>query len=92
MVSRAMKRAGSDSPLQVALALEGMRYDGPTGEVWIRPEDHQAMMPLFQTIFVPTGQPGVKHDSENTRLGWKTEGKLDMVASPPSIICRIRRP
>ncbi|MCW5620601.1 MAG: branched-chain amino acid ABC transporter substrate-binding protein, partial [Burkholderiales bacterium] len=48
MLAQAMTAAGSIDPLQVAQALEGMRYDGPTGEVWMRAEDHQIMMPVFQ--------------------------------------------
>src|SRR4029078_144565 len=44
----AMAKAGTDDPLKVALALETLRYNGPTGEMWMRAEDHQLMTPLYQ--------------------------------------------
>jgi hypothetical protein len=36
---------------QVALALEDMRFKVDTGEVWMRKSDHQAMQPLYISIF-----------------------------------------
>lgn len=92
MVTRAMTKAGSDDPQKVALALEGMRYQGPTGELWMRPEDHQLMMPLYQTVFTRVGQPGVKYDAENTGFGWKTEGKLEGKETLGPVACRVQRP
>ncbi|MFN0315666.1 MAG: branched-chain amino acid ABC transporter substrate-binding protein [Burkholderiales bacterium] len=91
-VAMAMQKAGSDDPRKVAVALEGIRYNGPTGEVWMRPEDHQMTMPIYATVFTRAGQPGVKYDSENTGLGWKTEGVLHMTSKPPPVVCRIQRP
>jgi branched-chain amino acid transport system substrate-binding protein len=92
MLARGIAKAGSDDAVKVGLALEGMRYDGPTGEVWMRPDDHQLMMPLYQVLFTKAGQPGVRYDAEDTGFGWKTENKLDTqdVVTPPS--CRVQRP
>ena len=92
VVASAMRKAGSDDPSKVAVALEGIRLNGPTGEVWMRAEDHQMTMPIYATVFTRVGQPGVKYDSENTGLGWKTEGMLDMTSKPPPVVCRIQRP
>jgi branched-chain amino acid transport system substrate-binding protein len=92
IVAAAMNKAGSAEPLQVAIALEGLRYAGPTGEVWMRPEDHQLMMPIYETVFVRVGEPGVKYDAEDTGLGWKTEGRLDTESNVPPIACRVQRP
>jgi branched-chain amino acid transport system substrate-binding protein len=92
MLRMAMAKAGSDDSPKVALALEDMRYNGPTGEVWMRPDDHQLMMPLYQVVFTRAGQPGVKYDAEDTGFGWKTEGRLDArdVITPPT--CKVQRP
>jgi branched-chain amino acid transport system substrate-binding protein len=92
MLARAIAKAGSDDAVKVGLALEGMRYNGPTGEVWMRPDDHQLMMPLYQVLFTKAGQPGVKYDAEDTGFGWKTENQLDTpdVVTPPS--CKVQRP
>jgi len=92
MVAAAMKKAESAEPMQVAIALEGLKYAGPTGEVWMRPEDHQIMMPIYETVFVRVGEGGVKYDAEDTGLGWKTEGKLDTEDNVPPITCRVQRP
>lgn len=92
MLRMAIAKAGTDDPLKVAVALEGMRYAGPTGEVWMRPEDHQLMMPLYQVVFTRAGQPGVKYDAEDTGFGWKTEGRLEVrdLITPPT--CKVQRP
>ena len=46
MLARAIDKAGSADPARVAKALEDMRYDGGVGEVWMRADDHQLIMPL----------------------------------------------
>jgi branched-chain amino acid transport system substrate-binding protein len=92
MVAAAMKQVGSTDPVQVATALEGMRFEGPTGGVWMRAEDHQLMMPLYETVFTRAGQSGVRYDAEDTGLGWKSEGKLDPLTAPPPVSCRVQRP
>lgn len=92
MLAMAIERAQSTEPLKVALALEGLRYAGPTGEVWMRPEDHQAMMPLYGTVFAKAGGAGVKHDAEGTGYGWKTDVRVDTKDLVPPVTCRVQRP
>lgn len=92
LLIRAMRKAGSDEPQKVAVALREVRYGGPTGEVWIRPEDHQILMPIHATLFVKAGQPGVQYDAEGTTFGWKTEGYYDAARNPPPVLCRISPP
>ena len=92
MLAAAIERAQSADPLKVALALEGLRYEGPTGEVWMRPEDHQAMMPVYGVVFAKAGGPGVKYDAEGTGYGWKTEVRVDAKDNVPPVTCRVQRP
>jgi branched-chain amino acid transport system substrate-binding protein len=92
LLARAMTQAQSTDPVKVALALENIRYTGPTGEMWMRPEDHQLMTPLYQAVFTRAGQPGVKYDAERTGLGWKTEGKVDTMATVLPVLCKVKRP
>ena len=40
MLARAINESKSTDPLTVAKALEGMKYMGDTGEVWLRADDH----------------------------------------------------
>lgn len=42
-----IKAAGSADPAEVVKALEGMTYDGPTGEETIRAEDHQVIKDYY---------------------------------------------
>jgi branched-chain amino acid transport system substrate-binding protein len=92
MVAAAMTKAGSADPVRVAMALEGLQFSGPTGEVWMRPEDHQIMMPIYETVFERVGGPGVKYDAEDTGLGWKTEGRLATEDNVAPVTCRVQRP
>lgn len=92
MLVRAMTAARSTDVLKVALALESMRHEGPTGEVWMRAEDHQLMMPLFETVFARQGDPGVRYDAEGSGYGWKTERRLEARDTVPPVLCRVDRP
>ena len=38
---------GDTEPETLIAALEGLTFDGPRGMYWIRPADHQAMMPMY---------------------------------------------
>lgn len=88
----AARKANSLDPYKVALALEGLRYDGPAGESWIRAEDHQLLAPIYVTSFVKAGQPGVKFDTEGTGYGWKTEMTVAARDNVPPVKCRMERP
>jgi branched-chain amino acid transport system substrate-binding protein len=92
MLARAVDQAHSDDPLKVAYALEGMAFDGPEGRVWMRPEDHQLIAPLYLARLSKTGEAGVKFDVENTGLGWKTVAKVEGKDAVPPIKCTVERP
>jgi len=92
MFAQALDKAGQDSPVKVAYALEGMQYRGPSGESWMRPEDHQLMSPTYIVSFVKAGQPGVKYDVEGTGFGWRTEVLSKADESVPPVRCKMERP
>ena len=92
MFAEAIDKAGQDNPTKVAYALEGMHYKGPSGESWMRREDHQLLAPQYITSFAKAGQPGVKHDVEGTGLGWKTEMVSQAADAVPPIRCNMDRP
>jgi branched-chain amino acid transport system substrate-binding protein len=50
------------------------------------------MMPLYQVVFTRAGQPGVKHDAEDTGFGWKTEGRLETRDLITPATCTVQRP
>lgn len=92
MVAAAMEKAGSTDPMKVAYALEGMTYAGPSGNSWMRAEDHQMIAPLYILRFSKAGQPGVKYDEEGTGFGWKTEALIEAKDIVPPIKCQMERP
>jgi len=92
MLARAIDQAGSTDPVKVARALEGMKYAGPTGEVWMRAEDHQLIHPLYLATFAKAGQSGVKYDAENTGYGWKTDARIEAKDTVLPTTCKMERP
>jgi branched-chain amino acid transport system substrate-binding protein len=92
MWAKAVDTAQSLEPNAVAKALENMRYDAGTGMMWMRADDHQLMHALYAFMFTKAGQPGVKHDVENTGFGWRTEGRIEAedIVLPHS--CKMERP
>ena len=92
MFAAAVTRTGSDDPLKVAHALEGMEYMGPTGRSWMRADDHQMIAPIFLMSFAKAGSPGVKHDAEGTGYGWKTDAIIEAKDNVPPVKCQMERP
>ena len=96
MLAEAAKKAKSNEPKAVAYALEGLRFDTPTGEVEMRKQDHQLIQPLYlSTVYKQASKGGpkeVKYDIENTGLGFKTDAKLDAFTSAQFTSCNMTRP
>ena len=88
MFAAAAKKAGSNDPAKVARALEGMKMQTALGEVEMRADNHQILQPLFVSTLVK----GVKYDSEDTGLGWKTDAKIDGKATALPTTCKMERP
>jgi branched-chain amino acid transport system substrate-binding protein len=92
MLAAATKKAGTDDPQKVAYAMEGLSYAGPSGESWMRTEDHQLIAPIYVLGLAKSGTPGVKHDAEGTGLGWKVETLIDARDTVPPLRCNMIRP
>jgi branched-chain amino acid transport system substrate-binding protein len=92
MLARAIDRAGSADTVQVAKALEDLRYDGGVGEVWMRAEDHQVIMPLYVSTFVKAGTADVKYDADDTGYGWKSDVRIDAKENILPTTCKMERP
>lgn len=91
MLARAINQAGSADPLKVARALEGMKYQSDTGEVWMRRDDHQLLQPIYLATFTRTG-PGVRYDAEGTGYGWRTDVRVETPDTAMPTTCRMERP
>ncbi len=88
MLTAAMKKAGSNDPVKVARALEGMKHQTALGEVEMRADNHQLLQPLF--IFTMSDK--VKYDVEHTGLGFVTNGKVDAKDTALPTVCKMERP
>jgi branched-chain amino acid transport system substrate-binding protein len=88
MFAAAAKKAGSNDPVKVGRALEGMKMQTSLGDVEMRADNHQILQPLF----VSTLAKGVKYDSEDSGLGWKTDAKVDAKATALPTTCKMERP
>jgi branched-chain amino acid transport system substrate-binding protein len=92
MLLDAMRKAKSTDATKVALALEGLKYKSPIGEIEMRRTDHQLQAPLFLGIWAKQGSKGVKHDAENTGYGFRSEVVWDSYISSQPTSCQMKRP
>jgi branched-chain amino acid transport system substrate-binding protein len=88
MYAAAAKKAGSNDPVKMARALEGLKISTSLGDVEMRADNHQILQPLY----VSTLSKGVKYDAEGTSLGWKTDAKVDGKSTALSTTCKMERP
>lgn len=92
MVADAAKKANSMDPLKIARALENLKYAGPSGESWMRADDHQMIAPMYIMSWVKAGQPGAKYESEGSGFGWKQEAFIPATEVVPQVKCSMERP
>ncbi len=88
MFATAAKKAGSNDPVKIARALEGMKVQTPLGEVEMRADNHQLLQPLY----VSTLEKNQKYDVEDTGFGWKSDAKVDGKATALPTTCKMERP
>ncbi|MEI7969245.1 MAG: branched-chain amino acid ABC transporter substrate-binding protein [Betaproteobacteria bacterium] len=91
MLAKAIDTARSTDPEKVARALHGMKYQGDTGEVWMRPDDHQLIGPQYIATFTKAGG-AVKYDAEGTGHGWRTDRRIEAADIAMPTTCRMEMP
>ena len=92
MLAKAMNETKSTDPLTIAKALEGMKYQADTGEVWMRADDHQIMQPIYLATFTKAGGKDVKYDVESTGYGWRTDARVEYKDTVLPTTCKMERP
>ena len=92
MLSKAIEAAKSTDPLKVAKALEGLKFDGDTGEVQMRADNHQLIQPLFISTYSKVNGKEVKYDVERTGNGFKTDRRIEGKDTVMSTSCKMQRP
>jgi branched-chain amino acid transport system substrate-binding protein len=88
MLKAAVEKAKSFDPLQIGLALEGMKIATPTGEVLMREDNHQFVAPQYISRF----SKNVRHTVENTGLGWETVMRIEAKDVFLPTTCKMIRP
>jgi branched-chain amino acid transport system substrate-binding protein len=91
ILAEAIKRAGSADPLKVAHTMSGMKMSGLMGEIEMRATDHQLQQPLYISTFTRAGG-AVKHDSEKTGFGFRTEKAIPTYVASTPTSCSMQRP
>jgi hypothetical protein len=92
MLAKAMDAARSTDPVKVARALEGMKYDGDTGEVFMRADNHQLIQPLFVSTYSKVNGKEVEFDIERTGNGFKTDRRIEGKDTIMPTSCKMERP
>ena len=88
----AIEETQSIEPLKIAHALEGSKFEGPIGQVWIREDNHQLIQPLYISTLSLMGNKGIKYDVERTGLGFKTDGRVEAIDTVLPTTCDMVRP
>jgi branched-chain amino acid transport system substrate-binding protein len=88
MLKAAIEEAGGTDAVAVAEALRGMRFEAPTGEVWMRADDHQMIQPMYISIM----DDQVTFDVENTGVGFRTLAKIPAANTELPTTCRMPLP
>lgn len=92
MLAAAIDEAGTDDPVAVARALEGMTFPGPLGEVQMRADDHQMQMPLVVSSLTQEYQHPVIYKGRDFKLAFKTDGVVSRGDTALPTTCKMERP
>ena len=88
LFAAATAKAKSNDPVKVAKALEGLKITTTVGDVEMRADNHQVLMPMFVSTF----SDNVKFDTEKTGLGFKTDVKINGKDMALPTTCKMQRP
>jgi len=92
MLAKAIEQAKSTDPVKVAMALEGMKFEGDAGEVMMRADNHQLVQPLFISTYSKVDGKDVKNDIERTGNGFKTDRRIEGKDTMMPTSCKMQRP
>ncbi|HEY5310156.1 MAG TPA: branched-chain amino acid ABC transporter substrate-binding protein, partial [Casimicrobiaceae bacterium] len=67
---------------------EGLKITTTVGDVEMRADNHQILMPMFVSTF----SENVKYDTEKTGLGFKTDVKINGKDMALPTTCKMQRP
>jgi branched-chain amino acid transport system substrate-binding protein len=89
----AVEKAGSDDPVAVAYAMEGMQVKGPHGDtITMRAKDHQIIMPLVISSIDSDAKTKFVYHGKTFGIGWKTDGWVSSKENDLPTVCEMKRP
>jgi len=92
MLVRSIDAANTTEVREVARQLETMTYEGPTGLVSMRSDNHQLLQPLYISTFVNVEDDGLSFDIESTGIGPKTDAIVAAEELNVPTTCVMERP
>ncbi|MGH8113192.1 MAG: branched-chain amino acid ABC transporter substrate-binding protein [Rhodanobacteraceae bacterium] len=88
-LEHAVAKAHSIDPTKVAFALQGLRYDGPYGDVVMRSDNHQFEFPMFMTVLADHMPNGLAKTGD---LNFRAIEKFTAQDSSLPTTCKMKRP
>jgi branched-chain amino acid transport system substrate-binding protein len=91
MLSAGMAKAKSVDPVAVAKAMSGIKFQGLTGELEMRKNDHQMQQPLFITEWRKADAKN-KYSVENTGFNFQEVKAIPSYVSSTPTSCQMKAP
>ncbi len=92
MLAAAIDKAGSDDPVAVGIAMEGQSFDGALGQVVMRGDDHQMLMPLVISSLTTQYKRPVVYDGKDYGVAFSTDGHVSREDTSLPTTCQMKRP
>lgn len=92
LLAAALKKAGSDTPKEVARALEGLTLHSSIGPVHMRAEDHQLLLPQVVNTIAPVDGEHVTVGWDGVDWGFRTEAVFSGEELAQVSQCQMQRP
>ena len=69
-----------------------MKFEGDSGEVTMRADNHQLIQPLYVSTYVKADGKDIKNDVERTGNGFKTDRRIEGKDTVMQTTCKMDRP
>ena len=85
-------KAKSTDPVKVATAMEGLTWKSFSGDVTIRPADHQLQQSLYIATWRKISDPKKQWNAEGTGYTWVQDKVFEPYVSSTPTSCQMKRP
>ena len=93
LFAAALNKAGTDDPVAVAYALEGLTLPGPNGDkVLMRADNHQIAMPMAVSEIDTNAAVKFIYNKKTFGIGWKTVDWISAAENTLPTTCQMKRP